>query len=116
LSHGIEGSPNKEGKEFVKFVDGLGNLDGIRAAVTATELVLSGLVDPYDLLTEILAMQQSQKRFWRSFDPVEYILFKTNLSCTVPVCHQSNTRNPWMLARETMSCPMNRSLISGFPN
>jgi hypothetical protein len=28
LSHGIEGSPNKEGKEFVKFVDGLGNLAG----------------------------------------------------------------------------------------
>jgi hypothetical protein len=47
LSHGIEGSPNKEGKEFVKIVDGLGNLDGLRPAVTATELVSSGLVvDP----------------------------------------------------------------------
>jgi hypothetical protein len=26
LSHGIEGSPNKEGKEFVKIVDGLANV------------------------------------------------------------------------------------------
>jgi hypothetical protein len=55
-------------------------LPEIRPAATATELVSSGLVDPYDLLTEILAMQQSQKRFWHSFDPVEYILFETNFS------------------------------------
>jgi hypothetical protein len=26
LSHGVEGSPNKEGKEFVKIVDGLANV------------------------------------------------------------------------------------------
>jgi hypothetical protein len=84
LSHGIEWSPNKEGKKFVKFVDGLGILPEIRSATTATELVSSGLDDLYDLLTEILALQQSQKRFWYAFDPVDYILFETNLSCTVP--------------------------------
>jgi hypothetical protein len=59
-------------------------LPEIRPVTTATELVSSGLVDPYDLLAEILALQQSQKRFWHSFDSVDYILFETNLSCTVP--------------------------------
>jgi hypothetical protein len=34
-------------------------------------------------------MQQSQKRFWHSFDPVEYILFETNLACTAPVGEMS---------------------------
>jgi hypothetical protein len=31
----------------------------------------AGLADPYDLLSEILAMQQSQKRFRHTLDPVE---------------------------------------------
>jgi hypothetical protein len=66
----------------MKFVDGLANVAGTTPFATATELVSSGLVHPYDLLTEIL-VQQSQKRFSHSFDPVEYILFETNLSGTL---------------------------------
>jgi hypothetical protein len=44
----------------MKFVDGLANVAGTTPFATATELVSSGLVHPYDLLTEIL-VQQSQK-------------------------------------------------------
>jgi hypothetical protein len=37
------------------------------------------------------------------------------LSASSRLCHQSSTRNPWTLARDTMSCPMNRSPMSGLP-
>jgi hypothetical protein len=29
-------------------------------------------------------MQQSQKRFWNSLNALEYILFETEFSCTLP--------------------------------
>jgi hypothetical protein len=58
LSHRVERSPNKKGKEFVKFVDGLGNVAGKYApAPTTTELVVPALVDPHDLLAEVFAVQ-----------------------------------------------------------
>jgi hypothetical protein len=53
LSHRFERSPNKKGKEFVKFVDGLANVAGKYAPdATATQLVVPALVDPYDLLAK----------------------------------------------------------------
>ena len=58
LSHRVERSPNKKGKDFVKFVDGLANVAGKYApAPTTTELVVPALVDPHDLLAEVLAVQ-----------------------------------------------------------
>ena len=34
----------------------------------------------HDLLAEVLAVQQSQKRFRHTLDPIEYILFEMNFS------------------------------------
>ena len=60
----------------MKFVDGLGNVAGKYAPrATDTELVVPALVDPHDLLAEVLAVQQPQKRFRHTFDPLKYILF-----------------------------------------
>ena len=39
LSHGVERSPNKKGKEFVKFVDGLANVAGNRPPDAANMLL-----------------------------------------------------------------------------
>ena len=77
LSHRVERSPNKKGKEFVKFVDGLANVAGKYAPrATATKLVVPALADPHGLLAEVLAVQQPQKSFRHSFDPLKYILFR----------------------------------------
>ena len=58
LKHRFERSPKKKGKEFVKFVDGLANVAGKYAPTpTTTELVAPALVDPYDLLAKVLAVQ-----------------------------------------------------------
>src|ERR1700683_117639 len=35
-------------------------------------------------------------------------------SASLRRCHQSNTRNPWMLARVTIKCPMKRFADVGF--
>jgi hypothetical protein len=49
-----------EGKEFVKFVDGLANVAwGTTPGATATGPVVLGLANPHGLLAEI--MQQSEK-------------------------------------------------------
>ena len=84
-----------------------------RAATdTDPELGCTGSADPYDLLAEVLAVQQPQKRFRHAFDPLKYILFETNffgklplgetfeclISSVPPVKHQKP-----MLARDTMS-------------
>ena len=46
----------------MKFVDGLANVAGKYAPrATATKLVVPALVDPHDLLAEVLAVQQPQK-------------------------------------------------------
>jgi hypothetical protein len=98
LSHRPETSAKKEGKECVKFVDGLANVAenipgghnavrgflveslqlGYSRAATDTdpELGCTGSADPYDLLAEVLAVQQPQKRFRHAFDPLKYILFE----------------------------------------
>jgi hypothetical protein len=69
----------------VKFVDGLANVAGKYAPTpTTTELVAPALVDPYDLLAKVLAVQQPQKRFRHAFDPLKYILFETNFSRKLP--------------------------------
>ena len=69
----------------MKFVDGLGNVAGKYApAPTTTELVVPALVDPYDLLAEVLAVQEPQKRFRHAFDPLKHILFETNFPTS---CH-----------------------------
>ena len=61
----------------MKFVDGLANVAGKYAPrATATKLVVPALVDPHDLLAEVLAVQQPQKSFRHSFDPLKYILFR----------------------------------------
>ena len=103
LSHRPEGIAKKEGKDSVKFVDGLANVarngarrrgcargfldsvqPGYSRAATDADARCTGSVDPLDLLAEILAMQQSQKRFRHTLDPIEYILFETNFSCSLP--------------------------------
>jgi hypothetical protein len=114
LSHRPETNAKKEGKEFVKFVDGLANVAGKYApAPTTTELVVPALVDPYDLLAEVFAVQQPQKRFRHTFDPLKHSSLKRifpaschsarRLSASSRLCHQSSTRNPWTLARDTTS-------------
>ena len=40
--------------------------------------------DPYDLLAKVLAVQQPQKRFRHTFDPLKHILFETNFSRKLP--------------------------------
>jgi hypothetical protein len=139
LSHRPETNAKKEGKEFVKFVDGLANVASNRPrrpkwAWASSSLQLSysstatdadfdvgytGSADPYGLPAEVLAVQQPQKGLRHTFDPLKYILFETNfslkrsfpaschsarrLSASSRLCHQSSTRNPWTLARDTMS-------------
>jgi hypothetical protein len=83
---------------------------GYSRAVTDANLELgcTGSADPYDLLAEVPAVQQPQKCFRHTFDPLKNILFETNFSRKLPfgkasLCHQSSTRNPWTLARDTMS-------------
>ena len=90
----------------MKFVDGLANVAenmpgghnavrgflveslqlGYSRAATDTdpELGCTGSADPYDLLAEVLAVQQPQKRFRHAFDPLKYILFETNFSRKLP--------------------------------
>ena len=87
----------------MKFVDGLANVAGTgpdaavgvgsssfrsisanRAQQQTPMLSCTGSDDPHDLLAEILAVQQSQKRFRHTFDPIEHILFETNFSATLP--------------------------------
>ena len=56
-----------------------------RAATDADlELGCTGSADPYDLLAEVLAVQQPQKRFRHASDPLKYILFETNSSRKLP--------------------------------
>ena len=116
----------------MKFVDGLANVARNRArrrgcargfldlvqpgysrAATDAEPVVQVQFDPHDLLTEILAVQQSQKRFRHTLDPIEYIPFQMDFSSGLPfretperlisLCHQSNTRKLCTLARDMMS-------------
>ena len=68
----------------MKFDDGLANIVGKQPGAIATELLVPPLVNPHDLLTEVSAMQQSQKSFRHSLNALEYILFETNFSCTLP--------------------------------
>ena len=57
-----------------------------RAATdTDPELGCTGSADPYDLLAEVLAVQQPQKRFRHAFDPLKYILFETNFFSKLPL-------------------------------
>jgi hypothetical protein len=48
------------------------------------ELGCTGSADPYDLLAEVLAVQEPQKRFRHTFDPLKYILFETIFSRKLP--------------------------------
>jgi hypothetical protein len=71
------------------------------------------LDDFYDLLSKVLAAQQPEESFGHALDPIQHIFLEFDLSrrCQLEsrcrassrLCHQSNTRNPWMLARVTMS-------------
>ena len=44
----------------------------------------TGSADPYDLLAEVFAVQQPQKRSRHTFDPLKHILFETNFSGKLP--------------------------------
>ena len=56
-----------------------------RAATDANlELGCTGSADPYDLLAKVLAVQQPQKRFRHTFDPLKHMLFETNFPRELP--------------------------------